>query len=111
MIPIILTVILTCVLSFEFRDSTDNSLQCPDTDLQTSGCHVETEMPAYLCQLAMDMGNKPESYTNSMQKLRVIIETDAGGDPDDEQSLVRFLLYANEWDVEGIIANAPHRPC
>ena len=38
---------------------------------------------------------------------RVIVETDAGGDPDDEQSLVRFLLYANEWDVEGIIANRP----
>ena len=36
-------------------------------------------------------------------RLRVIIETDAGGDPDDEQSLVRFLLYSNEWDVEGII--------
>src|SRR5207253_4939874 len=42
-----------------------------------------------------------------MLPLRVIIETDAGGDPDDEQSLVRFLLYANEWDVEGIIANRP----
>src|SRR5881398_2476937 len=41
-------------------------------------------------------------------KLRLIIETDAGGDPDDEQSLVRFLLYTNEWDVEGIIANRPH---
>jgi hypothetical protein len=41
-------------------------------------------------------------------KLRVIIETDAGGDPDDEQSLVRFLLYCNEWDVEGIIAARPH---
>jgi hypothetical protein len=39
------------------------------------------------------------------ERLRVIVETDAGGDPDDEQSLVRFLLYANEWDVEGIIAN------
>src|SRR5215468_11005723 len=38
-------------------------------------------------------------------RLRLLIETDAGGDPDDEQSLVRFLLYANEWDVEGIIAN------
>src|SRR6266404_3568887 len=38
-------------------------------------------------------------------RLRVLIETDAGGDPDDEQSLVRFLLYANDWDVEGIIAN------
>ena len=41
-------------------------------------------------------------------RLRVMIETDAGGDPDDEQSLVRFLLYANEWDVEGLIANRPH---
>ncbi len=39
------------------------------------------------------------------ERLRYVIETDAGGDPDDEQSLVRFLLYANEWDVEGIIAN------
>ena len=38
-------------------------------------------------------------------RFRLIIETDAGGDPDDEQSLVRFLLYANEWDIEGIIAN------
>jgi hypothetical protein len=47
------------------------------------------------------------SFTASGQRLRLIIETDAGGDPDDEQSLVRFLLYANEWDVEGIIANRP----
>ncbi len=39
------------------------------------------------------------------EPLRLIIETDAGGDPDDEQSLVRFLLYANEWQVDGIIAN------
>src|SRR6267154_4982838 len=42
-----------------------------------------------------------------LERLRIIVETDAGGDPDDEQSLVRFLLYANEWDVEGIIANRP----
>jgi cellulose-binding protein len=43
--------------------------------------------------------------TKDVERLRLIIETDAGGDPDDEQSLVRFLLYTNEWDVEGIIAN------
>ncbi len=41
------------------------------------------------------------------ERLRIVIETDAGGDPDDEQSLVRFLLYANEWDVQGIIASRP----
>ena len=40
-------------------------------------------------------------------RLRVIIETDAGGDPDDEQSMVRFLLYTNEWDVEGILCTRP----
>lgn len=40
-------------------------------------------------------------------RLRLIIETDAGGDPDDEQSMVRFLAYANEFDIEGIIANRP----
>src|SRR6478672_9729491 len=40
-------------------------------------------------------------------RLRLIVETDAGGDPDDEQSLVRFLVYANEFDVEGIIATCP----
>jgi hypothetical protein len=35
-------------------------------------------------------------------KIRFMNETDAGGDPDDEASLVRFLLYTNEWDIEGI---------
>ena len=37
-------------------------------------------------------------------KPRVIILTDIGGDPDDQQSMVRFLVYANEFDVEGLIA-------
>lgn len=49
----------------------------------------------------------PSQSRNPQAKRRVIIETDAGGDPDDEQSLVRFLLYANDWDIEGIIANRP----
>lgn len=45
----------------------------------------------------------PAQPAKGAERLRVLIETDAGGDPDDEQSLVRFLLYANEFDVEGII--------
>jgi hypothetical protein len=40
-------------------------------------------------------------------RVRLIVETDAGSDPDDEQSLVRFLLYTNDFDVEAIIANRP----
>src|SRR5215212_7139444 len=41
------------------------------------------------------------------ERVRIVVETDAGGDPDDEQSMVRFLLYSNDFDVEGIIANRP----
>ena len=37
-------------------------------------------------------------------KKRVLVLTDIEADPDDTQSLVRFLLYSNQWDVEGLIA-------
>jgi hypothetical protein len=37
-------------------------------------------------------------------KPRVVILTDISNEPDDQQSLVRFLTYANEFDVEGLIA-------
>ena len=37
-------------------------------------------------------------------KPRVIVTTD--GEIDDECSMVRFLLYANEWDVEGIVTSS-----
>src|SRR5437867_10834947 len=57
-----------------------------------------------LAALASSLGAGQVAAT---ERLRVIIETDAGGDPDDEQSLVRFLLYANEWDVEGSICTRP----
>ena len=37
-------------------------------------------------------------------KLRVLVLTDMEADVDDAQSMVRFLAYANEFDVEGLIA-------
>ena len=49
----------------------------------------------------------PPLPTQDEPRLRLIVETDAGGDPDDEQSLVRLLVYANEFDIEGLIANRP----
>ncbi|MGJ5820403.1 nucleoside hydrolase-like domain-containing protein [Paludibaculum fermentans] len=35
---------------------------------------------------------------------RVIVLSDIGNEPDDQMSLIRFLLYSNELDVEGIVA-------
>ncbi|MGK2861343.1 MAG: nucleoside hydrolase-like domain-containing protein [Chitinophagaceae bacterium] len=38
------------------------------------------------------------------EKLRVFVLTDIENEPDDAQSLVRFMTYSNHWDVEGIVA-------
>ncbi|MCB0847880.1 MAG: DUF1593 domain-containing protein, partial [Bacteroidetes bacterium] len=38
------------------------------------------------------------------EKPRVFVLTDIENEPDDAQSLVRFLTYCNQWDVEGIVA-------
>jgi Protein of unknown function (DUF1593) len=38
------------------------------------------------------------------QKLRVLVLTDIENEPDDAMSMVRFLTYANQWDVEGFVA-------
>src|SRR6187401_684433 len=35
---------------------------------------------------------------------RVFVLTDIGNEPDDAQSLVRFLTYANQFEVEGLVA-------
>src|SRR3954447_15681632 len=43
-------------------------------------------------------------YAQEDPKRRVIVLTDIEADPDDAESMVRFLTYANEWDVEGLIA-------
>lgn len=44
------------------------------------------------------------SATGQGIKPRVVVLTDIEADPDDTQSLIRFLTYANQWDIEGIIA-------
>ncbi len=41
---------------------------------------------------------------NLFQKPRVIVTSD--GEIDDQCSMIRFLLYANEWDIEGIITSS-----
>ena len=40
----------------------------------------------------------------AVEKPRVIVTSD--GEIDDECSMVRFLLYANEWDIEGIVTSS-----
>ena len=43
-------------------------------------------------------------------KPRLLILTDIGGDPDDTQSLIRLLLYACDFEIEGLVASAAGTP-
>jgi hypothetical protein len=44
------------------------------------------------------------TFAQANKKLRVLVLSDIEADPDDTQSMIRFLLYSNQWDVEGLIA-------
>lgn len=48
--------------------------------------------------------NEGENKVEKENRVRIIVTSD--GEIDDECSLVRFLLYTNEWDVEGIISSS-----
>ncbi len=41
-------------------------------------------------------------------KARIVVMTDIGGDPDDQQSMVRFLLYSCDFEVEGLCTGFGH---
>jgi len=41
-------------------------------------------------------------------KARIVVMTDIGGDPDDRQSMIRFLLYSCDFEVEGFCTGFGH---
>lgn len=41
---------------------------------------------------------------------RLLVLTDIGGDPDDTQSMIRLMVYANEFEIEGLIASSAGIP-
>jgi hypothetical protein len=43
-------------------------------------------------------------------KPRLLVLTDIGGDPDDQQSLIRLMAFSNEFEIEGLIASASGTP-
>lgn len=62
----------------------------------------------FLTAVALSAGSnavqaKPEPGPTD-GRSRVIVTSD--GEIDDECSMVRFLLYANEWDIEGIVTSS-----
>jgi hypothetical protein len=58
-----------------------------------------------ICPVAM-----AEDSPSAEPKPRLIVLTDIGGDPDDQQSMIRLMLYSNEFEIEGLIATASGVP-
>ncbi|WP_253157624.1 DUF1593 domain-containing protein [Stieleria tagensis] len=51
-----------------------------------------------------------QSQELTQQPPRLVVLTDIGGDPDDQQAMVRLMVYANEFQIEGLIASASGTP-
>lgn len=58
----------------------------------------------FLCLAVLSILLSKEAYAQDYAKHRVIILSDVEADPDDAQSFVRLLLYANQIDIKGMIA-------
>ena len=60
-----------------------------------------------LAMLTISIGAKTETEPAPMsERPRILITTDIGGtDPDDNQSMMHYLLYSNEFDCEGLISS------
>jgi len=55
-------------------------------------------------------GDTPPGGALAGRRPRVIVSTDVGGsDPDDFQSMVHVLVYADVLDIEGLISSPPHK--
>jgi hypothetical protein len=46
-------------------------------------------------------------HAQAQQKHRILVSTDIGGtDPDDNQSMIHLLMYANQFNIEGLISTS-----
>ena len=50
------------------------------------------------------------SLLGSNTRPRLLVTTDIGGDPDDQQSLIRLLVHSYQFELEGIITSASGVP-
>ena len=70
-----------------------------------AACQTTAEPPAATttptAEVFEQLATRVDPY---MDKTRVVVLTDIANEPDDQMSMVRFLVYANEFDIEGLVA-------
>jgi hypothetical protein len=63
-----------------------------------------------LLLIGYSQGVKASAQEQAGECPILVVTTDIGGDPDDQQSLTRLLLYSNEFDIRGLIASSSGTP-
>ncbi len=63
-------------------------------------------MPLFLLLACLLLCAVPSQAAEKAEKPRLLVLTDIGGDPDDQQSMIRLMLYSNEFDIEGLVASS-----
>ncbi len=67
---------------------------------------MKTQLILLLVWLPMALFGQTQLQFEEPVKQRVFVLTDITNEPDDQESLVRFLVYANEYDIEGLVATS-----
>ena len=65
---------------------------------------LNRKLPFILILFSFSLTLPQVLHAQTEQKHRVIILTDIEADPDDTQTMIRLLLYANVIDIKGLIA-------
>lgn len=84
------------------QNHVENAVELPNASHQmsSSSCLCFPRLCLLLIAAAFAFG----ACALAQPKPRVVVLTDISNEPDDEESLVRFLVYANEYDIEGLVA-------
>jgi hypothetical protein len=61
---------------------------------------------ALVFPIALLLLSRDDASGAAAERPRLAVLTDIGGDPDDQQSLIRLMLHANELEIEALIATA-----
>jgi len=62
---------------------------------------VAAEAPSAAAPAEPSRADRVDTF---VAKPRVLVLTDIGNEPDDQMSMVRFLVYSNQFDIEGLVA-------
>ena len=65
---------------------------------------MNPRVPLFILAGILATGDGMAAPSASDLRCRNFVLTHISNEPDDEESLVRFLVYANEYDIEGLIA-------